>query len=154
MKKILLTFGLIFVTVASMTAQTVDDIFNEFKDKENVECITIPGSMMGMASSSTKKEGGNDFLKKVSSVRVLNIENDNALQQSFCDRVASLKKQGYETMVNSNEENEKTQILFKTKEEIITEMVVIHIELTECALVQINGEFKPSDTQTILDKIE
>ena len=48
-------------------------------------------------------------------------------------------------MVNSNEENEKTLILVKSKGEAISEMVILVTEPSECSLIQLKGKLKPSD---------
>ena len=52
-------------------------------------------------------------------------------------------------MVNSNEDKEKTRILVKTKNENITEMVVLNIEPNECSLIQIKGKLRPSDIEKL-----
>ncbi len=49
MKKTIFTIMLMTVWAANMAAQSVDDIFKEFKNKPNVEFIEIPKAMMSMA---------------------------------------------------------------------------------------------------------
>ena len=137
------------VWAANMAAQSVDDLFKEFKDKSNVEYIEIPKAMMSMASTFIKKEDGSDVIKRVNHITILNIENDSQLCQDFAQKAISLNRNGYETMVNSNEDKEKTRILVKTKNENITEMVVLNIEPNECSLIQIKGKLRPSDIEKL-----
>lgn len=145
MKKTIFTIMLMTVWVANLAAQSVEDLFKEFKDKANAEYIEIPKAMMSMASTFVKKDEGSDIIKRVSHLSILNIENDPQLCRDFSQRALSLSRNGYETMVNSNEDNEKTLILVKTKNENITEMVVLNIEPNECSLIQIKGKLRPSD---------
>lgn len=145
MKKTIFTIMLMTVWVANLAAQSVEDLFKEFKDKANAEYIEIPKAMMSMASTFAKKDEGSDIIKRVSHLSILNIENDPQLCQDFSRKALSLSRNGYETMVNSNEDNEKTLILVKTKNENITEMVVLNIEPNECSLIQIKGKLRPSD---------
>lgn len=149
MKKIIFTIMLMTVWAANMTAQSVDELFKEFKRKSNVEYIEIPKAMMSMASTFVKKDDGSDIIKRVNHISILNIENDPQLCQDFAQKAVSLSRNGYETMVSSNEDNEKTLILVKTKNENITEMVVLNIEPNECSLIQIKGKLRPSDIEKL-----
>ena len=147
MKKTLLAIILMITCAANLAAQTVDNLFDEFKDKKNVEYINVPKFMMSMASPFVKKEDGGNIIKRINHVRILNIENDPELHEAFTQRAMNLKKHGYETMVNSNEDDEKTQILVKTKNDNITEMVILNIEQNDCSLIQIKGKLRPSDME-------
>ncbi|MBP5386854.1 MAG: DUF4252 domain-containing protein [Prevotella sp.] len=150
MRKIIFAIVCTVIFTMSMSAQTVDDLFKEFRDKENVECMEIPKAMMSMASGMVNKEKGNDLIKKIDHIRVLSIENNDAVCKKFKARAANLNKKGYETMVNSNEDNEKTLILVKTKGDNITEMVILSLEPSECSLVQLKGKFNSNDMKGLL----
>ena len=65
--------------------------------------------------------------------------------KEFKAKAANLNKKGYETMVNSNEDNEKTLILVKTKGDVISEMVILALEPSECSLIQLKGKFSSND---------
>lgn len=149
MKKTIFTIMLMTVWAANMAAQSVDDLFKEFKNKTNVEYIEIPKALMSMASTFANKDDGSDIIKRVDHITILNIDNNSQLCQDFAQKAMSLNKNGYETMVNSNEDNEKTLILVKTKNENITEMVVLDIEPNECSLIQIKGKLRPSDIEKL-----
>ena len=97
MKKTVFTIILMAVWAANMAAQSVDDLFKEFKDKSNVEYIEIPKAMMSMASTFIKKEDGSDVIKRVNHITILNIENDPQLCQDFA------RKNGGDCYVESSE---------------------------------------------------
>ena len=145
MKKILFAIVCAFTCITGLSAQTVDDLSKEFKDRNNVECVNIPKALLSMAPAVMKKEKGSDLVKKIDHIRILNIENDDALCKEFKARAANLNKKGYETMVNSNEDNEKTLVLVKTKGKTISEMVILALEPSECSLIQLKGKFNSND---------
>lgn len=149
MKKTAFIIVWLFAGMLSMSAQTVDELFKEYKDKKHVECIEIPKAMMAFAKGFVKNDGDGDIVKKINSMKVLTIENDADLCKEFASKATKLDKNGYETMVNSNEDNEKALILVKTKGETITEMVILSIEPSECTLVQLKGKLKSSDINKI-----
>ena len=145
MRKIIFAIVCAFTCITGLSAQTVDDLFKEFKDKNNVECVNIPKALLSMAPVVMKKEKGSELIKKIDNIRILNIENDDALCKEFKARAANLNKKGYETMVNSNEDNEKTLVLVKTKGKTISEMVILALEPSECSLIQLKGKFNSND---------
>ena len=151
MKKIIFTLVLMMTAATNLSAQTVDDIFNAFKDKPNVQFVNIPKALMSMASGAMEDNEKKELLKKMDSLRVLGIEGDEDLAKQFQEKVQKLSKKGYEQMVNSNEDGEKAQILVKTKDDAITEMLVISIDGSECALVQICGNIRPEDVKKLQD---
>ena len=145
MRKIIFAIVCVFTCITGLSAQTVDDLFKEFKDKNNVECVNIPKALLSMAPAVVKKQKGSDLIKKIDNIRILSIENDDALCKEFKARAANLNKKGYETMVNSNEDNEKTLVLVKTKGKTISEMVILALEPSECSLIQLKGKFSSND---------
>ena len=151
MKKIFTLFALILLLATNSMAQTAADIFNEFKDKPNVQFVSLPKTLMSLAANGVEDENKKELLKKMDSIVILSIEDDDQLVKQFEKKVKNLSKKGYEQMVNSNDDGEKAQILVKTKGDAITEMLVISIEDDECALVQICGNIRPQDVNDLKD---
>ena len=151
MKKIFTLFAMMLLLATNSMAQTAADIFNEFKDKPNVQFVSLPKTLMSLAANGVEDDNKKELLKKMDSIVILSIEDDNQLVKQFEKKVKNLSKKGYEQMVNSNDDGEKAQILVKTKGDAITEMLVISIEDNECALVQICGNIRPQDVNDLKD---
>jgi len=151
MKKIFTLFALTLLLATNSMAQTATDIFNEFKDKPNVQFVSLPKTLMSLAANGVEDENKKELLKRMDSIVILSIEDDDQLVKQFEKKVKNLSKKGYEQMVNSNDDSEKAQILVKTKGDAITEMLVISIEDDECALVQICGNIRPQDVNDLKD---
>lgn len=153
MKKILFTLALMIAAATSLSAQNVDDLFKEFRDKPNVQFVNIPKALMSVIANKTNSEETKERLKNIELVRVLQIENDKDLLDQFTKKVKKIAKK-YEQMVNSNEEGQKAQILVKTDGEVLKEVLIISIEEDECALVQVCGELRPEDFEKLDDFIK
>lgn len=151
MKKIFTLFALTLLLATNSMAQTAADIFNEFKDKPNVQFVSLPKTLMSLAANGVEDDNKKELLKRMDSIVILSIEDDDQLIKQFEKKVKNLSKKGYEQMVNSNDDGEKAQILVKTKGDAITEMLVISIEDNECALVQICGNIRPQDVNDLKD---
>ena len=154
MKKILFTLALMIAAATSLSAQNVDDLFKEFRDKPNVQFVNIPKALMSTIANKTNSEETKERLKNIELVRVLQIENDKDLLDQFAKKVKKIAKKDYEQMVNSNEEGQKAQILVKTNGEVLKEVLIISIEEDECALVQVCGELRPEDLEKLDDFIK
>ena len=151
MKKIFTLFALVLLLATNSLAQTATDIFNEFKDKPNVQFVSLPKTLMSLAANGVEDENKKELLKKMDSIVILSIEDDAKLVEQFEKKIKNLSKKGYEQMVNSNDDGEKAQILVKNKGDDITEKLVISIEDNECALVQICGNIRPQDVNDLKD---
>lgn len=154
MKKFLFTLALMIAAATSLSAQNVDDLFKEFRDKPNVQFVNIPKALMSVIANKTNSEATKERLKNIELVRVLQIENDKDLLDQFAKKVKKIAKKDYEQMVNSNEEGQKAQILVKTNGEVLKEVLIISIEEDECALVQVCGELRPEDLEKLDDFIK
>ena len=154
MKKILFTLALMLAAATSLSAQSVDDIFKEFRDMPNVQFVNLPKAMIGIFANKASSETVKDRLQNIELVRVLQIENDQNLRDTFAKKVKKIAKKGYEQMVNSNEEDQKDQILVKTDGDVLKEVLIISIEQDECALVQICGQLRPEDLKDMGDFIK
>jgi hypothetical protein len=143
--------ALMLSAATNLSAQTADDIFDAFKDKPNVQFVNLPKAMMNLASNAVEDNDKKELMKKMDSMRIMNIEDDEQLLKEFSEKVQKLSKKDYEQMVNSNEDGEKTLVLVKTKNDSIKEMLVIHIESDEGAMVQICGDIRPEDVKKLQD---
>ncbi|MBQ6652794.1 MAG: DUF4252 domain-containing protein [Prevotella sp.] len=147
MKRQLLLFALLLTSMAGM-AQTADDLFREFKDKDGVQFVNIGKEMMDFATGFVKEQETKEVLKKMDFVRVLNIEGNKKTAQAFAKQSEKLKKGKYEPMVTTNDDG-RTLILTRFEGEDICELLILTVEDDECALVQIGGKISPDDIQKL-----
>ena len=91
-------------------------------------------------------------LKGTDSVQVLDLSSCSSnIKDDFAKKVKTLKDEGYETLVRSNENGENVRVLVKIKNEEIRELVVISTG-NDSSLVKIKGKFKKSDIAKLTDK--
>ena len=77
---------------------------------------------------------------------VLELEDcSKKVKDDFADAVSKLNTSKYETLVKSNDDDEKVNILLKTSKDTIKEMLIVDIDGDEATLVQIKGKIKRSD---------
>lgn len=155
MKKYLFTIVLFWIAGLAQ-AQSVDDIFNEFKDEQSAEYVTLSPSML--MDQLSANEGGAEVTNKVkplvssiTTMKVLSLENCSSdAKERFSKRINNLNTKGYETLVRVNDSGEKVRILVKQKKSHISELLVICVDKDDCVLIQMNGKIKKQDIDQLI----
>ena len=148
MKKVLFTLLLAMATFAA-NSTTPDEIFAMFKHMPNASYTHLPKLLIKAGLACGKgdvDDDAKDIAKKVSSISVLELEDcSKKVKDDFAEAVSKLNTGKYETLVKSNDDDEKVNILLKTSKDTIKEMLIVDIDGDEATLVQIKGKIKRSD---------
>ena len=103
---------------------------------------------------SFNKDSGDEKLAKLKmldSIVVLNFEDcDKSLIEQFEKMTANLKALGYDVLVDTSEDGDRTSILYRMDDECMTELLVRHIEADEAQLVRLTGHFNKDDWNKII----
>jgi len=149
-KKCILCISMLLIAQWSM-GQNIDNLFAEFSNVPNVENVKLNKFLMTFIKPFMS---GKDIpgLKGTDSVQVLDLSSCSSnIKDDFAKKVKTLKDEGYETLVRSNENGENVRVLVKIKNEEIRELVVISTG-NDSSLVKIKGKFKKSDIAKLTDK--
>ena len=65
--------------------------------------------------------------------------------------IKKLKDPNYETMVNANEEGNRTKVMVRIDKDIIRELVILTTDGGDDALIRIKGKIKPSDIEKVIN---
>ena len=146
MRAYVLIFTIMFAGCKTSAGQNADELFSNFSKEKNAEVVTL-GSFLTKMAKSFVEDG-----KEIESIRVLSLEEcSDETKKKFEKGVSNLKKDGYETLVRSNGENEDTHVMIKTKDDIIYELLVITTG-NEPKMVSIKGKLKQSDLSALINK--
>ena len=61
-----------------------------------------------------------------------------------------MNKSGYETLMKVKDEEDNVQILFKAKDDVIKELVIVCGGNEDCALIQIKGNIRQEDIDELV----
>ena len=137
---------------ASANNESLEDIFSEFSEAKNAEYVNVNPFMMWLGKQFVGSDKDAQTVKKIKSVRVLDLEDCNsAVKSKFKNRVSNLALNGYEEMVRTNDNGEKVLVLAKMKKDVIHRMVIVCVSSDDCALVEVNGKFKMSDVTGVVN---
>lgn len=141
MKKVLFTLAMVLMGTMAH-AQSIDKFISQFEGNNDAQVVRMDKNMI-------KKELGNDsndeedrkLAEKADSMNVLVISsNKDKTAELFDNTLPDLEKEGYEKMINVNQDASKVKILSKTNETSIKEIIIIVSDNKQRVFVQLINE--------------
>lgn len=142
MKKFLV-LALVAMISATGFSKTLDEVFNAFPKADNVQEVTLDQAMLAMAKSSGGEQAKQ--MKGIDVMRVIAIENATAEQVKIAKELMNEGVDGFDVMVDADENGEHALILTQGDEKVISKMLIIATAKEEVAVVLIEGKIDPDN---------
>ena len=140
MKKKLISAIFMLLSIQMSWADDAKQIFAEFKDAKNAEYVSIPRQSIEELNADVFNN--QTLAEKTNSINTLNLENcSNKIKKRFIKRIDKLTTDKYETLMLSQQANNKKMFLIRKEEKSIKEVLFIFNHI----LIQYTGDFEESD---------
>ena len=91
------------------------------------------------------------IIKHINSIRILDLEECSTdIKTEFYNETKNFSINGYEELITTTDEDERTLILTKSKGNNITEMLILETSNDDCELIQIKGKIKQAEIEQIV----
>ena len=151
MKKIIATLALIIVC-QDIFAQNIDTLFEKFSKEQQAESVSIPPFMMSIGKLFMSDKDLS-IAKGIWSLRILDLEDCPInVKERFSEQVNKLHLEGYEPMIQVNEDGEKVRIFALPYKDSIKELLLVCSGKDDCALIQMKGEIKKEDIVQLVNE--
>ena len=151
MKKFLV-LALVAMISATGLSKTLDEVFNAFPKADNVQEVTLDQAMLAMARNAGA-EGANQ-MKGIDVMRVIAIENATPEQVKIAKDLMNEGVDGFDVMVDADENGEHALILSQGDEKVISKMLIIATSKEEVAVVLIQGKIDPNNATKMADIVK
>ncbi len=151
MKKFLV-LALVAMISATGFSKTLDEVFNAFPKADNVQEVTLDQAMLAMAKSSGGEQAKQ--MKDIDVMRVIAIENATAEQVKIAKNLMDEGVDGFDVMVDADENGEHALILSQGDEKVISKMLIIATSKEEVAVVLIQGKIDPNNATKMADIVK
>lgn len=151
MKKFLV-LALVAMISATGFSKTLDEVFNAFPKADNVQEMTLDKAMLAMARNAGA-EGANQ-MKGIDVMRVIAIENATAEQVKIAKELMNEGVDGFDVMVDTDENGEHALILTQGDEKVISKMLILATFKEEVAVVLIQGKIDPNNATKMVDIVK
>ena len=151
MKKIIATLALIIVC-QGIFAQNIDTLFEKFSKEQQAESVSIPPFMMSLGKLFISDEDLS-IAKGIRSLRILDLEDcPTTVKERFSEQVNKLHLEGYEPMIQVNEDGEKVRIFALPYKGNIKELLLVCSGKDDCTLIQMKGKIKKEDIAQLVNE--
>ena len=149
MKKFVFTLLLVFVCHLGY-AQSINGLFNEFGSEKNADCVKVSSFMMSLGKMFAGHDEDAEII--IRSAKILDLDECSPdVKQRFSRQFEALSNNGYETLMQMNEDGERIHIQMRMKKEVIRELLIAIIEDDECSLIQVNGKIRKQDIAQLIN---
>lgn len=159
MKRYLLPLMLIMTAIFSASAsdtssdKEIDRIFDEFSTVKDADYVNLNPFMMKMASiaaSFSDSEGGR-IARKIKAVKVLCLDDSpREYRTKLAKRMSSMRLEGYDELVRSNEDGQRVRVLARIKDDYISRLIIACSDDNDCSLISITGKFSKDDLEDVV----
>lgn len=146
MKKFLV-LALVAMISATSFSKTIDEVFNAFPKADNVQEMTLDKAMLAMARSAGGEQAKQ--MKDIDVMRVIAIEKATAEQVKIANDLMNEGVDGFDIMVDADENGEHALILTQGDEKVISKMLIIATAKEEVAVVLIEGNIDPENATNL-----
>ena len=148
MKKFLV-LALVAMISATGFGKTIDEVFNAFPKADNVQEMTLDKAMLAMARNAGGEKA--NHLKDIAAMRIIAIEDATAEQVKIAKDLMNEGVDGFDVLVDADENGEHALILTQGDEKLINKMLIFGIAKEEVAVVLIEGKINPNDANKFME---
>ena len=148
MKKFLV-LALVAIISATGFSKTIDEVFNAFPKADNGQEVTLDKAMMSMAMAAGANQAKQ--MKDIDAMRVIAIENATPEQVKIAKDLMNEGVDGFDVMVDADENGEHALILTQGDEKLISKMLIFAVEKDEVAIVLIEGKIDPNNASKMVN---
>ncbi len=148
MKKFLV-LALVAMISATGFGKTIDEVFNAFPKADNVQEMTLDKAMLAMARNAGGEKAKQ--LKDIAAMRIIAIEDATAEQVKIAKDLMNEGVDGFDVLVDADENGEHALILTQGDEKLISKMLIFAVEEDEVAVVLIEGKINPNDANKFME---
>ena len=126
-------------------AQTVNELFREFRGEENAACVELPWLPLRLLGLFVDDEAG-QIVKLISSIRVLEVSDcSREVQDRLASKLQTLKMDDYEPLIVVKDDDNLVRMWGKMKDETVKELVVGVSGDGDAVLCHIKGRLSLDD---------
>lgn len=148
MKKFLV-MALVAMVCATGFGKTLDEVLNAFPQADNVQRMTLDKGMLAMAMSGGGEQA--KMMKDIDEMSVIAIEKPVGEQLAALKEIMDDGVEGFDVMVDADEDGEHALILTQGDGKIISTMLILAVEKDEAAIVLIKGKIDPSNAGKMIN---
>lgn len=134
------------ITLSQAQTESIQQFYNKYKNLEEVTHIKLQGWVLQLAAKHADDDEANKIFKKITQLRFLNMEEGNPVSTDEMSKLLhSLRKDNFEELIQIRDEGEQINCFIRSKEDLITDVVLLISGSDEFLLLSLEGKLRFSD---------
>lgn len=155
MKKIVILFATMMLALPGVFANrtvTADELFKQFGSAPGAESVSINPLMVTLGKIFTLGSEEGRIVRKVKSVKVLELTKCAPSEKNkLADIISNCEVKNMQPLVVVTDNGENIKILAETKGDRFKKVLLFVSDTTECALIQVKGNFRFEDLTGVVN---
>jgi hypothetical protein len=143
MKKIM-TLVAVLLIVTAIHAQTLQSLFDKYRNDERFEFVSLGKGMMNMAGAfGGHTKNNSEMMSKLKSLNILTLNADDAssLMKSVINELDKVVEKGnFETLINTRDKEERVNIYYRFSGKDDADMLIVTKDKGEFSVIWFNGK--------------
>ena len=143
MKKIM-TLVAVLLMVTAIQAQTLQSLFDKYRNDERFEFVSVGKGMMNMAGAfGGHAKNNSEMMSKLKSLKILtlNADDTSSLMKSVVSELDKVVEKGnFETAINTRDKGERVNIYYRFSGKDDADMLIVTKEKGEFSVIWLNGK--------------
>lgn len=143
MKKIMTLIAALIIMTA-IQAQTLQSLFDKYRNDERFEFVTVGKGMMNMAGAfGGNAKNNSEMMSKIKSLKILTLNTDETslLMKTVVSELDQVVEKGnFETAVSTRDKGERVNIYYRFSGKDDADMLIVTKEKGEFSVIWLSGK--------------
>jgi hypothetical protein len=137
-------------------SRAIEDFYNKYKHHEDISKVELKGWVLKLVAKFTNEaDATDDFLRKITKLRVLSMDHGNIVEKSDYNRLLkSVKSDRFEDLMHFKDGDGDVKILIREGGSSVTDILMLISGDDSFTLLSLEGKLKFSDIQNLSIDIE
>jgi hypothetical protein len=151
MFRIIICIVLLYLPIASFAqSKAIEDFYNHYQGQKDISRVELQGGILNLVASFTDESDADELIRKVTRLRVLNMDEGNLVSKSDLGRlVKAVKRDRFEDLMQIRDEGDDIQILIREQKGAITDILVLIYGDENFTMLSLEGKMRFKDIQNL-----
>lgn len=151
MFRIIICIALLYLPIASFAqSKAIEDFYNHFRGQEDISQVELQGGILNLVAKFTDESDADELIRKVTRLRVLNMDEGNLVSKSDLSRlVKAVKQDHFEDLMQIRDEGDDIQILIREQKGAVTDILVLIYGDDNFTMLSLEGKMRFKDIQNL-----
>lgn len=137
--------------VSFSQSKAIEDFYNKYKNHEDISKVELKGWVLKLVAKFTDEaDTTDDFLRKITKLRVLSMDEGNLVEQSdYNQLLKKVKSDRFEDLMQFKDKDGDVTIMIREGGSAITDILMLISGDDNFTLLSLEGRLKFSDIQNL-----